>query len=76
MYQRFFSQAARACSGKSWGEKTRCMKAYRIKALQAQIKQIQRGVGSCTKSKDPAKCKATIQQRVEKLKGQITSAMQ
>ena len=70
-YKRFMSQAARACSGKSGGEKDACMKQYRSKGIQSQIAATQRGMGACAKAKNPEKCKAAIQARVAKLKSKM-----
>lgn len=70
-YQRFFSQAARACGGKSGGEKTACMQKAKANAVRGQISATQRGVSTCGQAKDPAKCKASIQARVQKLQGKL-----
>lgn len=70
-YQRFMSQAARACGGQSGGAKTACMQKYKGNALKGQIAATQRGVSACAKAKDPAKCKASIAARVSKLQGKL-----
>lgn len=70
-YQRFMSQAARACGGQSGGAKTACMQKYKANALKGQIAATQRGASSCGQAKDPAKCKAAIDARVQKLKGKL-----
>ena len=59
VYKRFFSQAAKACKGKSGAEKTSCMKAYKVKGLQAAM----------AKCGSDAKCKAKFQGKIAKLKG-------
>jgi uncharacterized protein YjbJ (UPF0337 family) len=73
-YQRFMSQAARACGGMSGATKTDCMKKYKVNALKGQINATQQGMASCAKAKDPAKCKASIQARVQKLQAKAAKA--
>jgi len=72
VYQRFMSSAARACSSKSGGEKTACMQKAKAGAIRGQISATQRGVSQCGQAKDPAKCKASIQSRVQKLQGKLS----
>lgn len=68
VYKRFFSAAAKACGGKSGSEKTACMTQYKKKALLAQANAISSGASKCAKSKDPAKCKAAIKAKADKIK--------
>jgi len=70
-YQRFFSQAAKSCSGKGGKEKTMCIIQFQQKAMQAQYADLNKGMAGCAKSKDPAKCKAGIQQKGMKIKNKI-----
>jgi len=66
-YQRFMSQAAKACAGQSGAAKTACMKKYKANAIRRQIAVTQKGMASCGNAKDPAKCRAAIQARIQKL---------
>ena len=59
-YKRFFSQAAKSCTGKSGSEKTDCIQKFKDKAKQAKVKTLRSGLGKCSKSKNPEKCKAKI----------------
>jgi len=68
IYKRFFSQAAKACSGKSGAEKTACMGKYKKQAIMKQASAIQSAASKCAKSKDPAKCKAAVAAKVNALK--------
>lgn len=70
-YQRFYSQAAKACQGKSFKEKTQCMKTYRIKAIQKQIQDLKTGLNACSKTKDPRKCSSTVSNKLYKLNKQL-----
>jgi hypothetical protein len=67
-YKRFFSKAAGACRGMSGGAKTDCMNKYRGRALMAQAGDLQRGMASCAKSKNPAACKSAVSGKIERLK--------
>ena len=67
VYQRYMSQAGRACKGKGGAERTACMKNFRAKAIQGQIAATQKGMSACANSKNPDKCRASIQKRVQSL---------
>ena len=72
VYQRFMSQAAKSCSGQSGSAKSACMAKYKANAIKGQIAATQRGVSACAKAKDPVKCKASIQGRVQKLQNKLS----
>jgi len=67
-YKRFFSKAAGACRGMSGPAKTDCMGKFRGRALMAQAGDLQRGMASCGKSKNPAACKSAVGGKIERLK--------
>ena len=67
-YKRFFSKAAGACRGMSGGAKTDCMNKFRGRALMAQAADLQRGMASCSKAKNPAACKSAVGGKIERLK--------
>lgn len=69
IYKNYLSKAARACAGKP--DKTSCMKQYKINAIKAQISKLNSDAGKCSKSKDPVKCKASIQNKINKLKSKL-----
>lgn len=64
VYKRFFSQAAKACSGKSGSEKTACMNTYKVKGLNAAKTALRSSMGKCAKTKNPDQCKASIQKKI------------
>ncbi len=74
IYKRFLSKAARACKGMGGADKSACMKKYKVSALNAQIKSLSSAGAKCSKSKDPAKCKAGIQKKVAGLKAKAAKA--
>jgi hypothetical protein len=73
IYKRFFSAAARACKGKG-SEREKCLKAYRIKALQNAISKMKETSGKCSKTKDPSKCKNKINSQIEKYSARLRKA--
>lgn len=68
VYKSKFSQAAKACKGTKGGEKKACMAKFKRDALMAQAQDMQKAAGACAKTKDPAKCKAGIQNKIQKLR--------
>jgi Arc/MetJ-type ribon-helix-helix transcriptional regulator len=71
VYKRFFSQSAKACRGKSGPERNQCLADFKKKALMAQIKDLQSATAGCSKTKNPAKCKAAIDKKIANLKMKI-----
>lgn len=67
-YKRFFSKAAGACRGMGGGAKSDCMNKYRGRAIMAQAADLQRGMASCGKAKNPASCKSAVGGKIERLK--------
>jgi len=69
VYKRLYSKAARACGDKLGEEKSECMAEYRVKALQFKAKTLAvNATAHCKKTKSPAKCKALINQKLNKIK--------
>lgn len=73
-YKRFFSKAAGACRGMSGASKTDCMNKFRGRAIMAQAADLQRGMASCVKSKNPAACKSAVGGKIERLKAKAAKA--
>lgn len=71
-YKRFFSKAAGACRGMSGGAKTDCMEKYRGRAYMAQAADLQRGMASCAKARNPESCKSAVGGKIERLKAKAS----
>lgn len=69
IYKNYFSQAAKKCAGSP--DKSACMKAARSGAVKAQIADLSKGASACSKAKDPAKCKAAVQNKIAKLRSKM-----
>lgn len=68
IYKSKLSKAARACKGTKGDEKKACMAKFKREALMAQAQDMQKASAACAKTKDPAKCKAGIMNKIQKLK--------
>jgi hypothetical protein len=68
LYKNKFSAAAKACKGTSGADKKACMQKAKNQAIQAQIQDMSAAASGCAKTKDPAKCKAAVQNKIAKLK--------
>jgi hypothetical protein len=66
IYKRFFSQAAKACSGKGGPAKDACMKQFKAKALQAKVQALTRSKATCKKAKNPQNCINAINSEITK----------
>lgn len=69
IYKNYLSKAARSCAGKP--DKSACMQQYKNNAIKAQITKLKADSGKCSKSKDPDKCKASIQSKILKLQSKL-----
>ena len=70
-YQRFFSRAAKACKGKSGADKTNCMLQFKIKALEAQVADLNAAKRGCNVSRRPVKCNVVLEKKIQKIKQKI-----
>jgi len=70
LYKRFLSKAAKACNRKTGTEKTLCMNIYKKKALQAKATAFQQAKSKCSKSKNPTKCKASLDRKIKSIQAQ------
>ena len=68
-YRKFFSKAAQAC--KTAPDKKACLSQYKMKAKQAQMATLNAGKAKCAKSKNPAGCKAKIDNKINAIKSQM-----
>lgn len=71
MYQRFFSDAGKACNNYSGELKTKCMKKYRSDAIKKQIQTIEEGMVLCERTNDINRCQEMLHEKIRKLKAQL-----
>lgn len=67
-YKKFFSQAAKACKGKSGDDRKACIKSFKAKGLQAAKAKVSAGMGKC---KGNPKCQAKIKSKMQQFDAKI-----
>jgi hypothetical protein len=78
VYKKFFSQAAKACKGKSGADKKNCMNSFKAKGLQAAKAKVMSGMSKCKDDKCKAKLKAkaaSFDAKISGLKGAVAEAV-
>ncbi len=63
-YQQYYTKFARQCKGLPTTEKTICMLHAKAKAKQAEVGKLKSAIAKCVKAKNPEKCKATLQNKM------------
>ena len=63
-YQKNYSAFAKQCKGLPEKEKAICMLHAKARAKKAEIGKLKSGVSRCAKAKNPEKCKATLQNKI------------
>jgi hypothetical protein len=71
VYKGYLSKAAKACQGRKGEDKTKCMKDYKRKAVQEEIKAMTKLMSECSKSKEPVKCKNAIKKKIDSKKKKL-----
>jgi len=70
-YKKYISKAGKACKGLLGNEKTNCLNKFKKQAQVAKIKTFQSGLSKCSKTKNPVKCKAKLQSKINKEKAKM-----
>jgi hypothetical protein len=71
LYKRYFSAAAQACKGKTGDEFHKCIKDYKIKAINQTISTLKSKKTSCKSSKHPDKCNASIEKEIKRWESKL-----
>lgn len=66
-FKRYMTKAGKACAGQKGAAKKDCYKNFKIKAVQAQIADLNKALAGCAKAKKPDKCKAPIAKKIASL---------
>jgi len=74
-YRAYLSKAARACITKTGPAKNECIRKFKIEAIKAEIAQLQQNKAACDYSKNPEKCKAKLDKRINKVKAKIQTTL-
>lgn len=73
VYKQHFSKVARMC--KKADDKQSCIRKIKVEALNKQLQAIKSNMGLCDKAKKPEKCKAKIEQQMNKKKSEIQKVL-
>ena len=68
LYKKYLADIKKKC-----GSDQACMKRYRIQGLKAQISKLKSGMSQCSQSKNPSKCKASINVKIAKLQSKLSN---
>ena len=74
-YKGYLTKAARACKGKGGIEKNECIRQFKVKGLEQEIAILRSSISSCKSVKNPAKCEAKIEKRVNAKKNAMQKVM-
>ncbi|MEI7943109.1 MAG: hypothetical protein WCH76_08140 [Candidatus Riflemargulisbacteria bacterium] len=66
LYKRYFSAAAQACKGKAGEEFKKCVKEYKLKAIEQTIETLRSKKSSCSKAANPEKCTAAVEKEIKR----------
>lgn len=71
LYKQFISKAEKACKDKKGQEKADCMKNYKIKGKEKQIKNLKKAMTFCKETKKPDSCKKRLEKKIDEITKQI-----
>lgn len=74
LYQRYMTQAGRACRHAI--NRRACRKQYKINAVKLQIKELQKGISKCDQSKKPEKCRSIFEKKIKQLEARLAGTAQ
>jgi len=70
-YQRYFSQAAKSCAGKSGAERSACIANAKKQAVKQQINMLKKSLSGCKAATNPAKCRTDLTAKISKLQAKL-----
>lgn len=70
-YKTNFTQAAKACANFKGEDRDKCMRKYKINAMEAQIMALKTSLDKCKKSKDPSSCNKKVNEKIIKIKKEL-----
>jgi len=63
-YKQYYSKFAKECKGLPENEKNICMLNAKARAKKMEVGKLQSAVSKCAKARNPEKCKATMQNKI------------
>ena len=74
-YQKNYSKFARECKGLPTIEKTICMLHAKARAKNTEVNKLKSGISKCVKTRNPEKCKTTLQNKVKQAAATMSLAL-
>ena len=74
LYQRYMTKAGRECRNAI--NRRACRKQYKINAIKILIKDLHNSMTKCGQSKNPEKCKSTLEKRIKQLESRLAGTAQ
>jgi hypothetical protein len=76
LYKDYFNKAARKCKDLPPREKSVCMLNAKLDAKKEQLAEIKKQSSTCSKTKDPNKCRTKLTEKIKKLTDEVTFVTQ
>jgi len=71
VYNKFYSDVAKACAGRKQDDKRRCIRDFKLKASYAKLTALKREMGKCNQTNNVKKCRNTFIKHMKKVEKQI-----
>ena len=71
VYNKFYSNVAKACAGRDRDDKKRCIRDFKLKANYARLSALKKEMGKCNETNNVKKCRNTFLKHMKKIEKQI-----
>lgn len=71
VYNKFYSNVAKACAGRDRDDKKRCIRDFKLKANYARLSALKKEMGKCNETNNVKKCRNTFLKHMRKVEKQI-----
>lgn len=71
VYNKFYSNVAKACAGRDRDDKKRCIQDFKLKANYARLAALKKEMGKCNQTNNVKKCRNTFLKHMKKIEKQI-----
>lgn len=70
-HNRYMSQAASSCKGKSGDDKSACIRLYKERGMKGRLDALRKESTKCNQTDDMAKCRKTFTDAIRKVEAEI-----
>jgi hypothetical protein len=71
VYNKFYSNVAKACAGRDRDDKKRCIRDFKLKANYARLGALKKEMGKCNETNNVKKCRNNFLKHMRKIEKQI-----